>query len=167
MYRCSLTFEITLEVHFKKATEKCRLHSQHQYLNMTKGLMMRLVKILLFMALVAKGQAGNLCIILYSLSIIANEIKELKHHIFLYLEGNCFENGVDYWGNDFKFIDNSDWITCQKACANEPACNYWTLVRSLRKCHLKYTKDIVKHTGNNDIVSAPKYCEGKIYEYPI
>ena len=79
-------------------------------------------------------------------------------------KGKCFEEATDYWAHDIIGIVTETVQACQKACANEPACNVWTYVKSARKCHLKYAQGEVK-TGNADLVSGPKECEGTLSDF--
>ena len=74
----------------------------------------------------------------------------------------CFVHKVDYWGNDIRQVQTSTDVECQKACQNEPKCEYWTLVLSLQKCHLKSAKEIGS-TNNPDLISGPKTCPGMQY----
>ena len=55
---------------------------------------------------------------------------------------------------------NNEW-ECQKACQDNDNCKFWTLAKSIKKCHLKNGKSIDK-TNNPNLISGPKKCPGKV-----
>ena len=85
------------------------------------------------------------------------------HKIFKMIsdEGNeCYDNNINYEGNDKMYIFNTNTDGCQKACETEPICNYWSLKKDTKTCILKD----VKTTGYNlktNFISGPKTCQNK------
>ena len=72
---------------------------------------------------------------------------------------DCYADQVDYYGHDIEsLVTNNEW-ECQKACQGNDNCKFWTLVKSIRKCHLKNGKTITD-TNNPDVISGPKKCPG-------
>ena len=72
--------------------------------------------------------------------------------------GDCFEDGVDYPGHDFAWPKVTSPADCQKECAKNAACNYWTYVRTWTACHLKRAKGGSSTTHNLDLISGSKNC---------
>ena len=79
----------------------------------------------------------------------------------LYYVGQCFENGIDYFGNDIQSIAVNTAEECQEACFAEPECNVWTFSLSSGTCWMKTTKgtDIRINTLR---ISGPKTCPRKL-----
>ena len=49
----------------------------------------------------------------------------------------CYQDTVDFNGDDIKRIGNSNVDQCQEQCQKHPTCKYFTFVKSFRNCHLK------------------------------
>ena len=79
---------------------------------------------------------------------------------FCDLLDECFEEGVDYYGHDFSKPKVQNPADCQKECAKNSACNYWTYVRSSKNhgCHLKRAKGVESTNHGLDLISGPKFC---------
>ena len=75
----------------------------------------------------------------------------------------CFEDNIDYFGNDYKIDIAPNATACQKLCSEEDPCNYWTFVKSTTKCRMKYTKTV--GTTCRDCIAGPKYCEGIFFTF--
>ena len=73
---------------------------------------------------------------------------------------NCFEEGIDYFLNDFSTIKASNAEKCQTSCQNVAACKFWTFLKSTKQCFLKWKREASKSKNPEDIVSGPKFCKG-------
>ena len=82
----------------------------------------------------------------------------LVHTISLKNLDDCYEDHIDYIGNDFEYLQTENVWECQKACQDNPNCKFWTLIKSMKKCHLKTAKTI-GNTKNPDLISGPKKCD--------
>lgn len=71
---------------------------------------------------------------------------------------DCFENGVDYFGDDIKSARTRDATTCQKKCQETHGCRYWTWTRSAPKnrCFMKDGQGTIKKKRR--ATSGPREC---------
>jgi len=78
-------------------------------------------------------------------------------------EESCFEEGIDYVGNDINeghYVSTPTAAECQKTCQRTAACQYWTWDPTYHTaCWMKTAKD--QTTVNSKVTSGPKYCEGE------
>ena len=72
-------------------------------------------------------------------------------------KSTCFQNTVDYDGDDIKNVKTSNADQCQEQCQKHPTCTYFTYVKSQQKCHLKFGTG-TRRAGNADMISGPKHC---------
>jgi len=76
---------------------------------------------------------------------------------------NCFEQDVDYPGEDIKATETTTWITkesaklCQDLCATTAKCVFFTYSTSNKRCYLKKSK-AAKTVPEVGAVSGPKKC---------
>ena len=82
---------------------------------------------------------------------------------------NCYEEGMDYEGDDINQIQASNAIECQRSCQNVFACKFWTFLKPLKKCFRKWNKNAILagltfigevKISAKDFVSGPKFCPG-------
>merc|ERR1712241_630425 len=75
---------------------------------------------------------------------------------------SCFEEGVDYIGNDLQeghYDSTSSAAECQKACQRTSGCGAWTWDPTYHTaCWKKTAKGQTQ--ANSKVTSGPKYCEG-------
>merc|ERR1712058_160546 len=75
---------------------------------------------------------------------------------------SCFEEGVDYIGNDLQeghYDSTSSAAECQKACQRTNGCEYWTWDPTYHTaCWKKMAKGQTQ--ANSKLTSGPKYCGG-------
>ena len=71
---------------------------------------------------------------------------------------DCYEDNTDYPENDFRQLQTENVWECQKACQDDEKCQFWTLAKSTKKCHLKTAKKIGCRTCP-DLISGPKNCD--------
>ena len=80
-----------------------------------------------------------------------------------FLDTECFEKNIDFYGNDIKFVSGANPLTCQQECQQNDKCEFWTYDTSTGgiglNCWLKTKGDY--RIQNSDRASGPKYC-GKI-----
>ena len=73
---------------------------------------------------------------------------------------SCFEQNIDFYGNDVGSKVVSDEYDCQKECQNYDGCNYWTYMDG---CWMKSSD-----SGSvllNGAISGPKFCPSKLLFY--
>merc|ERR1719233_2046358 len=75
---------------------------------------------------------------------------------------SCFEEGVDYLGNDLQeghYDSTSSASECQKVCQRTNGCEAWTWDPTYHTaCWKKSAKGQTQ--ANSKVTSGPKYCEG-------
>merc|ERR1719477_418757 len=75
---------------------------------------------------------------------------------------SCFEQGVDYLGNDLQeghYDSTSSAAECQKVCQRTNGCEAWTWDPTYHNaCWKKSAKGQTQ--ANSKVTSGPKYCEG-------
>ena len=76
------------------------------------------------------------------------------------LDFQCFQNNLDYYGNDVSSISASSPNDCQEKCQNNKDCGVWTYgkEKNIRgeNCWLK--NDNSYKVWKKDLISGPKYC---------
>ena len=79
----------------------------------------------------------------------------------------CVENGLDYYGNDLKSMENVTTAeACAQFCSEEPKCFAWTWTRNIRVrggyftqlCNLKTASYGEKELYNGYKISGRKNC---------
>ena len=77
-----------------------------------------------------------------------------------FLDDECFEKNIDFYGNDIKFVSGSNPLTCQQECQQTDKCEFWTYDTSSGgiglNCWLKTKGDY--RIQNSERASGPKYC---------
>merc|ERR1712121_39795 len=77
-------------------------------------------------------------------------------------EDSCFEQGIDYLGNDLQeghYDSTSSAAECQKVCQRTNGCEAWTWDPTYHNaCWKKSAKGQTQ--ANSKVTSGPKYCEG-------
>ena len=71
---------------------------------------------------------------------------------------DCSEDGTDYPGHDITMFETENAKECQNECAKNEECNFWTVVKSHKRCYLKRKRD--KVLSGNNYISGPKVCPG-------
>ena len=76
------------------------------------------------------------------------------------LDAKCFQNNVDYYGNDVASVSASSPNDCQKKCQNNKDCGVWTYSKEKNSrglnCWLK--RDNNYKVWKKDRIAGPKYC---------
>merc|ERR1719422_1657709 len=79
---------------------------------------------------------------------------------------SCFEQGVDYLGNDLQeghYDSTSSAAECQKVCQRTNGCEAWTWDPTYHNaCWKKSAKGQTQ--ANSKVTSGPKYCEGDVLQ---
>ncbi|KEP64381.1 UNVERIFIED_CONTAM: microneme protein, putative [Hammondia hammondi] len=82
---------------------------------------------------------------------------------FCYPTGTCFEYMTDYVGYDVQKIEDqsvSQADDCQRLCASNDQCFFWTFIPSKHNCYLKHNGATVGRTPHSEAISGPKSCTG-------
>ena len=78
-------------------------------------------------------------------------------------DSNCFDHGIDYFGNDLnpgQFISTDTAFDCQENCQKNSVCHFWTWSPKFNKaCWMKSGKGQVR--PDPDVISGPSHCEYK------
>ncbi|CBZ50403.1 unnamed protein product [Neospora caninum Liverpool] len=77
--------------------------------------------------------------------------------------GTCYEYMTDYYGYDLQKIEDQSVPhadDCQRLCAANDQCHYWTFIPSKFSCYLKYNGATVGRTPHSEAISGPKSCGG-------
>ena len=94
----------------------------------------------------------------------------IKVTLMSLLDSQCFQNNLDYYGNDVAFVSASSPKHCQKECQDNKDCGVWTYRKEQnskgQNCWLKRDNNIdtTPSPNNNykvwkkDRISGPKYC---------
>uniref|UniRef100_A0A3P9Q3Q0 Plasma kallikrein-like n=1 Tax=Poecilia reticulata TaxID=8081 RepID=A0A3P9Q3Q0_POERE len=51
---------------------------------------------------------------------------------------------VDFPGADYRALFTADYQACQKACTEDPFCQFFTFINGKYKCHLKYSWSVAR-----------------------
>ena len=86
---------------------------------------------------------------------------------FLDIPSTCFEDEVNYDGNNVDNVRTETFEKCKEECAMNPLCKFWSFVKDSKQCWLK-SKKVTISFGKSNVMSGPKLCLGnfKIKFFP-
>ena len=68
----------------------------------------------------------------------------------------CFQQGVNYHGNDIMVVGVTSAIDCSLRCHMTEGCHYFSYLSDYRQCYMKYAAENEMHADG--VVSGSRYC---------